>query len=351
MAALAAIPTAGLLHALEQPPTLDDSSRAWVQSVITTWTTVSREHLRMAPAPLPWVVFYDEARAWHLNADAALLPPTHTASMSVPDESGQQHSLHAVLHDNGLLWLPDTSPLRLDARQPRMFTMPYAGGARALSVVPLPSWLRRAVGAEATTDPEILISGVAVHEMTHTRHLPDLIRRIGRLRERHPIPAGITENLVEQTYADDAGYTALYRQERDMLIQAAGDLDAQPAASLHLISRALALADERRGTYFRGDRTVFADLEDMFLVLEGVAVWAQFQAGRTHAPAGETWQTTAMNLLHLNTDWIQEEGFVLFVLIDRLVPGWQARFFEPQFPSPFVVLREAVEQRRASPAP
>jgi hypothetical protein len=45
-----------------------------------------------------------------------------------------------------------------------------------------------------------------------------------------------------------------------------------------------------------------------------------------------------------NTDWVQEEGFALFVLIDRLVPNWQARLLAADFPSPFAVLGEAVEK-------
>jgi hypothetical protein len=33
--------------------------------------------------------------------------------------------------------------------------------------------------------------------------------------------------------------------------------------------------------------------------------------------------------------------------MDRLVPDWQARFFDPEFPSPFAVLREVVKQHGA----
>jgi hypothetical protein len=54
-----------------------------------------------------------------------------------------------------------------------------------------------------------------------------------------------------------------------------------------------------------------------------------------------------MALLSRNTDWVQEEGLVLFVLIDRFVPDWQSRFLAPGFPSPFAVLRDAVH----TPAP
>lgn len=335
--------------ARRQPPTLEASSRVWVQRVLDLWTTVARDQLQLAPTPLSWIAFYDHAHAWHVDAEVRLLPTTHLAAGSITDGSGRQHSLHVVPHSEGL-WLPGTSPLALDERHPPSFTVPSAGGATALAVVPLPSEIRRASAGATTTDPEALVAGIAVHELTHTRQLPGLVRRIARLRERHPLPSGASENLVQQTFATDEKYVKLYRQERDALFQAASELDTSPESALHLLSRALTLADQRRQVYFHGERAVYAELEDIFLVLEGVGVWAQFQAGRLQAPT-ERWQTTAMNLMHLNTDWVQEEGFALFVVMDRLVPDWQPAFFDPDFPSPFEVLAEALRRRQAAVPP
>jgi hypothetical protein len=345
-AALAAVMVAGTGCVHQQRPMLDGSSHAWVQTVLDTWTTVSGAHLRLSPTPVPWIVFYDEDRAWHLNADVTVLPAPHTSATSIADGSGRRHSLHVVPNVGGL-WLPGSSPVALDERQPRVFTMPYGEGARALSVVPLPAWFRRQGDPGAIADPAAFYVGVAVHEIVHTRHLPDVMRRISALRERHSIPAGITENIIQQTYATNAACVALYQQERDALFQAAGDLDAGADSALRHLARALTHADARRANYFTGDRAILVELEDLFLVLEGVGVWAQFQVLRSQAPADETWQTTAMNLLRLNTDWMQEEGFALFVLIDRFVPDWQARFFDEEFPAPFAVLREVVKQHGA----
>lgn len=337
---VAALLLSGTAAASAQAPAFDDGSSAWVRTVLDTWTAVSRERLRVSPTPVPWIVFYDADRAWHLNADVRLLPAPHITATPIADGRGTTHSLHVVPHAGGL-WVPgDSSPLPFDEREPLVFTMPYADGTRALSVVPLPAWFRSRAGAGAIADPASFFVGVAIHEFVHTRHLPDLMRRVSALRERHVVPAGITDNVIQQTYAADADYVASYQKERDTLFQAAGESD--PASARRLVAQALAFADERRAKHFTGERAVLADLEDLFLVLEGAGVWAQFQVLRTQAPADETWQTTAMNLLRLNTDWVQEHGFVLFVLIDRFVPDWQSRFFDPTFPSPYVALRDAV---------
>lgn len=328
----------------QQPLVLDESSRAWVQTVLDTWTTVSRQDLHLSPTPVPWIIFHDQHRAWHLNADVTQLSAPHVHALPISDGSGLQYSLHVVSNIGGL-WLPGSPPVPLDEHEPRVFTTSYAQGTRALSVLPLPSWFRNQGGGGALTNPAAFFVSVAIHEIVHTRHLPDLMRRITALRKDHSVPAGITENIIQQTYANDPEYVALYQQERDAFIQVASQLDAGEEASLRLLANALNLAEARRAKYFTGDRAVFADLEDLFTVLEGVGVWAQFQVLRAQAPTDETWQTTAINLLRLNTDWVQEEGFVLFVLIDRFVPDWQARFFDPEFPSPFAVLREVAERR------
>jgi hypothetical protein len=55
---------------------------------------------------------------------------------------------------------------------------------------------------------------------------------------------------------------------------------------------------------------------------------------------------TAMALAARADAWSQLEGLGRFLLIDRLAPGWQARFLAPDFPSPFAVLREAVNADR-----
>jgi hypothetical protein len=76
--------------------------------------------------------------------------------------------------------------------------------------------------------------------------------------------------------------------------------------------------------------------------MEGLAMWVQYRTARERAPSGEEWLKTLITLSERHDAWSQEQGLGLFLLIDRLVPGWQARFLAPDFPSPFTVLREAV---------
>ena len=44
--------------------------------------------------------------------------------------------------------------------------------------------------------------------------------------------------------------------------------------------------------------------------------------------------------------WSQDEGLALFLLVDALVPGWQARVFSATPASPFALLEEALSPGR-----
>ena len=111
------------------------------------------------------------------------------------------------------------------------------------------------------------------------------------------------------------------------------------------MEQVLASTRKRKERFFVGDKAGYSDLEDLFLAMEGMAMWVQFQTARDRAPAGEDWLKTLIKLSEQTDAWSQEQWLRLFLLIDRLVPRWQRRFLSPDFPSPFVVLREAIGKR------
>jgi hypothetical protein len=336
------------VHLHQEKPALDAPSRAWLQRILDSWATVTRVNLRISPEPVPWLIAYDERHAWHLNPDESLLPARRRVSATTVSFNGREYALH-VISDEGSVWLPAGPPIEVgDGKPPRVFSMPYGDGRRAFAAIALPSLLRRVAENNDLEDLEGFFLGVAGHELVHTRQLGDVMQRITRLRERYTVPAGTTDNIIQETYKSNPEYVALYSRERDALFQAASELDTNPDSARRLVSEALALAEKRRATFFTGDHAVYTELDDIFLVLEGIGEWVHLQIARANAPKDEPWPKTAMAVLKGNTDWVQEEGFALFVLIDQLVPNWQTRFLAADFPSPFAVLGETVDGRRST---
>jgi hypothetical protein len=324
--------------------TLDAESErqavATMQAALDSWEAACRRHLRATVEPLPWIIFFDENHAWHVNPRRELLP-SHEAVATPLKFAGRARPLLRVKNE-GRLWVPGREPLAL---RPCAIAMPYGDDRQTFCIIALPSFWRTLAADMPAAVADELFFGAAAHELTHTRQLVDVTRRIKRLRAEHRLPKSIDDNIIQQTFGADADYKRLYEEERGHWTRAilADDLDACRRA----VAEGLAVRQERAKRFFVGEKQGYAELEELFLGLEGVAMWVQYRVARDRAPTSQPWQQTLISLAQYTDSWSQEEGLSLFLLIDRLVPGWQQRFLAPNFPSPFAVLREALRK----PAP
>src|SRR6478672_7366775 len=85
-------------------PELDKPTLAWMQAVLNSWEAICRNHLHVAVEPLPWIIFYDESQAWHLNPEKELLPRHEAVSTSLKF-AGRALTLMRLANDGGL-WVP-----------------------------------------------------------------------------------------------------------------------------------------------------------------------------------------------------------------------------------------------------
>jgi hypothetical protein len=321
----------------------DATAHAWMQTALDRWENACRQHLRLPIEPLPWVIFYDENAAWHISAEPAFLPAHETTTVTL-NFAGQPRALVRVPHNNGL-WVPgraEVLPLKVD-----LHTSLYDNQQKPYCIIPLPSLFRKLAAADQASILDELFLGIAMHELTHTRQLLFVMAQINRLRNKkgYTLPEHLNDNLLEDTFSKNKDYVRRFKQEMDLL----GDayFANTPAARERLLTRALTLIQQRRTRYFVGKRKAYAPLEEIFLTLEGAGMWAHFRMARDHAPMGEDVPTTLMKLAQRTNAWSQVESLVLFLLIDQLVPNWQARYFAPDPPSPFVTLRAALRQKNA----
>jgi hypothetical protein len=122
--------------------------------------------------------------------------------------------------------------------------------------------------------------------------------------------------------------------------------DSDHEISRRLVLEALSIAERRRTRFFTGTRAVHAELDDIFLVMEGVGEWVRFQLKRQQVSPSAPWHQTLNEMMADSDAWSQHQGLALFLLIDRFVPDWQSRFLSSNYPSPFSVLREALTTPR-----
>lgn len=310
-----------------------------MQSAVDTWSS-DRRLLQVADRQLPWMVFFDQRCMWHVAPDRK--PPG-----SQPRDSfslrylGRAVSVFAVRHD-GTLHLPGGIDV---PAAPLAFTAPHTGPRKAFFVVALPEIWRPQWKA---SDPPIgaFLRGVAAHELAHTLQIAALASRVEALQRRYPsLPKNIDDDIVEQTFKDDPVFVSMIEREREFFYRAA--FEPADARARALALRGLEIAAERAGAFFAGPKAPFAELEGLFLNLEGIGTWVSYRLSCSE-PGRYAVEERVISTHGHGTALVQGEGFALMLLVDRFAPDWRRRMLGAELASPFDLLREALATSKPS---
>jgi len=316
------------------PCTFPAAEVAWLQRALDSWHLASREFLRIDPSPLPWIVLFDASCVWHLSSDSTLI--REAQSVEVPlTFAGRPVPVRALRH-KGTVLLPSGAPMSVEMKAS---TSLYRNGRGTFFVMAMPSvWQTKDVSAPTRAE---YLQGVFSHEMTHTRLLIDINRRVRELTRKNDLVYPINDDVIQSEFRRAPGFEAAVRREHEQFYRAA--LEPRADRQRALTAKALGLVRARHARYFTGPSAAYAELESLFLTMEGVGQWAAYRVARARAGGNDA---EALRLVRDNKKfWSQDEGLALFLLIDALVPNWQARVFAPAPASPFTLLEEAVASR------
>jgi hypothetical protein len=332
---LAAVLVGQTASASQAPPDIEPCSFPapeveWLQRALNGWERVSREFLRIDPTPLPWIVLFDASCVWHLAADGTPGADARAVSTSLTF-AGASVPIQAVRH-KGTVLLPNGAPISVEMKAS---TSLYRNSRSAFFVMAMPSvWQTREVSA--TTRAEYL-QGVFSHEMTHSRLLVTINRRVRELASKSDLVYPINDDVIQTEFQRADGFEAAVKRERDEFYRAA--LEVDESRRRKLLARALDMVRARHARYFKGPNAAYAELETLFLTMEGVGQWAAYRLMNVRAGGRHP---EALRLVRDNRRfWSQDEGLALFLLIDQLVPKWQSRIFSAAPASPFALLEEA----------
>jgi hypothetical protein len=307
------------------------------QKTIDDWEFICKNELRIEPGSLPWIILYDSVVAWHINPDMSKLPPNRKLSSSV-SFAGTTYPLFRVDH-KGKLWVPDREPI--DVKSLPAAAMPVDNNKRTFFISPLPALFRSLAPPDQAVYLDLILKGLNMHELTHTRQLAFVIPQILDAQKKYHLPESIDDNSIERTFNKDDGYKEFFSREQAHLWAAA--ITNNRDSCKRELRIALEIAAARKRTFFVNENEGYKVLDDIFLALEGSAMWAQYKITRKYAPHGQTPAQTLHFIFQHGDSWSQNEGLALFLIIDKLIPGWQAQFFNQELPSPFEVLRKVSE--------
>ena len=309
-----------------------------LQKTADEWENTCRNELHIEPDMLPWIIFYDSVTAWHINPEITLLPAYKRLTSTIRF-AGVDYPLFQVNHNNKL-WVPERDPI--DVKTFMVTTIPVSDNKKTFFISPVPAFFHTIAPPDQKIYLDLLLTGMNMHELTHTRQLPFVISQILQAQKNYKLPESIDDNSIERTFENNEAYKALFVKEKTHLWNAA--MAANLDSCKRQLKIALDLATERQRTFFVQENEGYKKLDDIFLALEGSAMWAQYKTTRKYAPQGQSPEQTLYFLFQHGNSWSQEEGLALFLIIDKLVPGWQAQFFSKELPSPFELLRKHVSK-------
>ena len=301
----------------------------WLSNSLKAWKTVRKNLLRLPAGPLPWMVLFDETCVINIR------PGEPLTSANRYKLNGEWTAMTASRH-GGQIQLPGGGavPARLLS-----FAAPYdsPGGKRSFFVFSLPSVWRAAPHLKDQTNIDQLVRSVFVHEMTHTEH-GYFHARLDELEKRLPKGEELDDDIIQNKFAANTEFSTMFEAEKALLYRAA---NARTKGEKRASAR-MALIDvvQRRSRFLRGENSVFGELEDVFLTMEGAANWAAYQS----LIAGGMAEADAQAAIRRGGKyWSQDEGLALFLVIDALLPGWQRRAFADKNATAFEMLADAVE--------
>lgn len=280
---------------------MTEADEAWVRDALRNWPRASKALIGLGRAPRPETVLYDARCAY-----------------VIPARSDGRRGWSAEPH-GGEIRLPNGATI---PPAPNAFN---AATERTSFVVMSLSSVWSAAGAPRQIDLGLMLEGILFHEFSHALQsamTPSV--SFAALQRRYGLPESINDDSVQERFAGDAEYRRLYEAERDLLYRsaaAAGDAEARSLAC-----EALRHLRERRRRSFGGADAAWERIDEISLTSEGFGQWvgyAWLTRGRGVDPA-------ALLPRMRGSYWSQDEGLALFLVIDRLVPGWQRRLLSPE---------------------
>lgn len=275
---------------------MDAGDRAWLAAALGNWRQAARRDLQLPDAALPEVRAIDATCAYTLPAGdfAAMRGAPHGGQVPLPN--GERAPL---------------GPISFAFDRDRF-------------VMSLPSvW--RVAGVTSELGLEKLMDGVLLHEIMHTRQSQLAESLLDPIAVAHGLEQTLSDDLIQERFGTDPRYAAAYREEAEALFAAAAAPD--DATARGLAAHALHLMRDRQARWFTGRNAHFAELDQIFLTMEGMGQWLILRHFLSPEGGSVAPERAVRAVRRGGRWWSQDEGLALMLVVDRLLPGWQGRAF------------------------
>lgn len=281
----------------------------WLQTWFAAWELMSKEVFHLPAGPAPLMVFFDKEYVYTTSAVTVPLGD----SIDGPALLGESLSWRKAAH-NGQLILPDGQKVPVGLMT---FAAPLKEGEnKSFFVMAAPPYWKEAGIESDELGLEKLLTGVFLHEFAHTRQMQGIGARVDQVDSTHKFDIPLSDDIVQDIYKKDSVYVKLFRAEVNTFYKAAlakNEKDARVWAG-----KALTLLKKRQAKYFTGKKAILKELDNIFLSMEGLGQYIAVAWLTDPKAADMPFEKAVNGFRRKRSQWSQEEGLALFLILKRL---------------------------------
>lgn len=309
----------------------------WLQNWFTAFELVSKEIFQLPAEPAPLMLFFDKTYVYTTSEISA--PDADITSG--PSLLGEKLTWRKTAH-HGQLILPDGQKVPVGLMT---FAAPLKNEYRkSFFVMAAPPYWNEAGIESAELGMDKMLTGVFLHEFAHTRQMQGLGIRVDEIDSTQKFDMPLSDDIVQNYYKKDSAYVRSFRAEINSFYEAAfanNDKDARVLAG-----KALKFLKKRQSKYFTGKRFILKELDNIFLSMEGLGQYSAV-AWLTHPQGADMPFEKAVNgFRRKGSQWSQEEGLALFLILNRLSKtDWANDIFGKKPKNIIELLEQALSKR------
>jgi hypothetical protein len=321
-------------------PVFYNSVKTW----FSAWEMIHKEVYHLEKTEPVDFVFFDEKYVYA------------TSNITIPEgdpvkgPSLLNHSLawKKALH-NDTITLPDKKRVPVGLM---VFASPLPGEeSKSFFVMPLPAFWQ----ASGVTSQELgtahLITGVFLHEFSHSQQMRNFGKRISELENAHSFGIPFSDDIVQHLFDKDSAYTTLYENEVNLFYNAAAEQEIR--AKHTLIQTGIHSMRNRHNRYFNATLEPLKEIDAFFLTMEGLGQFTMY-AWMTHKKGAGLPESVALKGIRRGKKWwSQDEGLALFLLLAQFAEpkNWASQMFSDKTESVVSLIEQQLNKTQGSHHP
>lgn len=186
-----------------------------------------------------------------------------------------------------------------------------------------------------------LITGVFLHEFSHSQQMNNFGKRITDFEQQQKWPVEFNDDVIQSIFINDSAYTNSYKNETAIFYQSVQN----NALNLQQIEEGLKLMSERREKHFTDRYASLTEAENLFLTMEGLGQYSMYSWLIHPRGANIIKELAIEGVRRKRNRWSQDEGFALFLVLDKLsAPNlWVQQMFGKEYENVLNLIKQKMK--------